>query len=281
MLNAIIPLNILKIWRAKMQRRKFLKNSAFVVAAGALGGVSLEAKQNQKKSTLMQNDPEFAEFFEYFTKEQVAKHNELDSKTTALVKLGALIATSSVSLYKKMLDDYLSSNELDAISIKELLYQSVPYVGFAKVFDFFKASNEVLAHKGIKLPLEKQGTTTLQNRYEEGLKKQVEIFGESIISSLEAAPKDTKHFREFLSSNCFGDYYTREGLDLKTRELLTFVFIASLGGCEPQLKAHTIGNLNMGNHRGILISAITQICPLIGYPRTLNALGVVEENTKA
>jgi len=35
----------------------------------------------------------------------------------------------------------------------------------------------------------------------------------------------------------FGDYYTRNGLDLKTRELLTFSILLSLGGCEPQLKA--------------------------------------------
>lgn len=268
-----------------MQRRNFLKKSAFVMA-GALGGVSLQAKQNKKNErkgfeNLMQNDPEFAKFFEYFIKEQVSQHNELDPKTTLLVKLAVLIATSSVNLYKQTLDECLLNGGLDAISVKELLYQSVPYIGFAKAFDFFKTSNESLAHKGIKLPLEKQGTTKPENRYEEGLKKQVEIFGEGIIKANENAPKDTRHFREFLSSNCFGDYYTRRGLDLKTRELLTFVFIACLGGCEPQLKAHTMGNLKLGNHKGILISAITQICPLIGYPRTLNALSIVEENTKS
>ena len=34
------------------------------------------------------------------------------------------------------------------------------------------------------------------------------------------------------------DYYTRTGLDLKTRELLTFAMLASLGGSEPQLAGH-------------------------------------------
>jgi alkylhydroperoxidase/carboxymuconolactone decarboxylase family protein YurZ len=38
---------------------------------------------------------------------------------------------------------------------------------------------------------------------------------------------------KILSANCFGDYYTRTGLDLKMRALPTFSIIASLGGCEP------------------------------------------------
>ena len=60
--------------------------------AGALGGVSLQAKQNKKNErkgfeNLMQNDPEFAEFFEYFIKEQVSQHNELDPKPLFLLNL--------------------------------------------------------------------------------------------------------------------------------------------------------------------------------------------------
>ncbi|MED3929224.1 carboxymuconolactone decarboxylase family protein, partial [Priestia megaterium] len=43
--------------------------------------------------------------------------------------------------------------------------------------------------------------------------------------------------QEFLSSFCFGDFYTRNGLDLKTRELLTLCIISSLGGAEGQVKA--------------------------------------------
>ncbi len=46
---------------------------------------------------------------------------------------------------------------------------------------------------------------------------------------------------------CFGDMYTRGGLDLKTRELLTFCIISALGGCEAQVRAHAQGNANVGN----------------------------------
>lgn len=55
--------------------------------------------------------------------------------------------------------------------------------------------------------------------------------------------------------------------------------LASLGGCEPQLAGHVAANLSLGNDRQVLVSTITQLLPFIGYPRTLNALRVVNEGT--
>ena len=83
------------------------------------------------------------------------------------------------------------------------------------------------------------------------------------------------------SANCFGDYLTRTGLDLKTRELLTFSMIASLGGCEPQLAAHVAANLAAGNGRKVLLGVVTALLPFIGYPRTLNGLRAIDEVTAA
>jgi alkylhydroperoxidase/carboxymuconolactone decarboxylase family protein YurZ len=52
-------------------------------------------------------------------------------------------------------------------------------------------------------------------------------------------------------------------------------------GCEPQLTAHVAMNLAVGNDRRVLIGTITQLLPFIGYPRTLNALRVINEGTSA
>jgi 4-carboxymuconolactone decarboxylase len=83
------------------------------------------------------------------------------------------------------------------------------------------------------------------------------------------------------SANCFGDYLTRSGLDLKTRELLTLSMLASLGGCEAQLAGHVALNLVAGNDRARMIAVVTQLIPFIGYPRALNALRVIDEGTTA
>jgi len=103
------------------------------------------------------------------------------------------------------------------------------------------------------------------------------IFGEMIDKMYAESPENQQHIQKYLSGNCFGDYYTRTGLDIKMRELLAFSMILSLGGCEPQLKGHIQGNVNVGNDKKILLSVITQLLPYVGYPRTLNAIRCLNE----
>jgi len=100
-------------------------------------------------------------------------------------------------------------------------------------------------------------------------------FGESIEKMRENAPDDQKHIQYNLAANCFGDYYTRNGLDMKTRELLTFSMLISMGGTDSQVRGHVQGNLNVGNNRETLIGITTVLLPYIDYPRTLNALNAL------
>lgn len=147
----------------------------------------------------------------------------------------------------------------------------------AKAFDFLHATNEVLTTRGISLPLEGQSTTTPETRHERGLAAQKAIFGTMIDQLYEQSPKDQLHIQRFLSAHCFGDHYTRKGLDLKLRELLTLSILIAMGGVESQIKGHLQGNLNVGNDRSILNDLITQLLPWVGYPRTLNALKCLNE----
>jgi alkylhydroperoxidase/carboxymuconolactone decarboxylase family protein YurZ len=72
---------------------------------------------------------------------------------------------------------------------------------------------------------------------------------------------------------------TRTGIDVPTRELLTFSMLVALGGCDAQVKGHVAANLNVGNDRARLIDVLTQLLPFIGYPRTLNGLRAINEVT--
>ena len=168
------------------------------------------------------------------------------------------------------------------VEAKEIVYQAVAYVGMAKVFDFVHATNDVLTERGIELPLPGQSTTAPETREEKGLAVEKQIVGGDAVDQMYAcAPDDEIHFQHYLSANCFGDHYTRTGIDIKTRELLTFAMLVSLGGCEPQARGHVAANLNVGNDRSVLLSVITQLLPFIGYPRTLDALRVIDEATPA
>lgn len=128
--------------------------------------------------------------------------------------------------------------------------------------------------------MEKQAKVTEENRFAKGLAVQQEIFGEDNIKAMRrVAPQELKHIQDYLSAYCFGDFYTRGTLDLKMRELVTFCAICCLGGCEPQAKAHAGANLSVGNTREMLVEAITQCLPFIGFPRTLNAISCINEVT--
>ena len=95
--------------------------------------------------------------------------------------------------------------------------------------------------------------------------------------SEEGVPENQKHIQRYLAANCFGDYQTRPALGMKTREMLTFSILISLGGCEPQVKGHIRGNVAVGNDKNTLLAVVTQLLPYNGYPRTLNAIACLNE----
>ena len=231
-------------------------------------------------STLKVTGPELIEILDNWAFDDVIEATEMDVRLRLMVQLAALIACQAVNEYRVMLGGALNVG-VTPVEAREILYQAVPYVGMARTFDFLHAANEVFQDHGIALPLPEQSTTTADTRFEKGLELQKRMFGDRIDAMVAQSPKDQLHIQRFLSANCFGDYYTRNGLDLRTRELLTFAILASLGGCEPQLAGHVAGNLAIGNDRQLLIDTLTQLLPFIGYPRTLNALRVVSEGTSA
>ena len=228
------------------------------------------------RSTLQQTDPELIEIFDNFAFDEVTSCGGLDTRTRVMMILASTIASQALSEYKVMVGAALNVG-VTPVEIKEILYQSVPYVGIAKVLDFIHATNDLIKGKGIQLPLEGQSTTSPETRHEKGLALRNRIFGDTTEKMYRDSPKNQLHIQKFLSANCFGDYYTRKGLDLKTRELLTFAMLVSLGGAEPQVKGHIQGNMNIGNGKEILLSVVTQLLPYIGYPRALNAIRCLNE----
>jgi 4-carboxymuconolactone decarboxylase len=228
-------------------------------------------------SKLAETDPELIEVFDNFAFDEVLGYGNLDARTRLMVMLASMIASQALAEYKTMLGGALNVG-VTPVEVKEIVYQAVPYIGMAKVFDFIHATNEILESRGVKLPLEGQSATSPETRFEKGLALQKEIVGSERIDKMYAeSPANQVHIQKYLSANCFGDYVIRNGLDIKTRELLTVSMLLSLGGCEPQLKGHIQTNLNIGNDKETLLSVVTQLLPYVGYPRTLNAIRCLNE----
>lgn len=222
---------------------------------------------------LHRTDPEFAERFEHFAFNEVVneENQQLEPSTRYMAILATLIGCGGVDAYQEMLPQALE-NGITPIVVKEIVYQATDYLGYGRMLPFLNITNEILAERGIQLPLDGQATTTPDDRLEKGIEAQAEIFGEQMKEAWKAG-----HINRWLAANCFGDYYTRKGLNLSERELITFCFLMAQGGCEPQLIAHAKGNMNMGNDKDFLIRVVSQCLPYIGYPRSLNAIACVNK----
>ena len=226
---------------------------------------------------LYETDPEFMERFAHFAFDEVVNEEgqQLEPATRYLAILSALMGCQGLDAFKSLIPQALEAG-LTPVMIKEAVYQAVDYLGMGRVIPFLDGVNQVFKEQGIALPLEGQATTTLEDRLEKGSQAQVDIFGEDMRDFWKGG-----HINRWLAANCFGDYYTRTGLDLKQREMITFCFLAAQGGCEPQLTSHASGNMRLGNDKAFLIRVISQCLPYIGYPRSLNAVTCVNKAAEA
>lgn len=232
---------------------------------------------------LAQTDPEFAQIFTNFAFGEVLSTSPelepLAEPTRYLAILATLLGCQGLDAFRLMLPLALDGG-VTPIEVKETVYQAAAYLGLGRMLPFLSAVNEELSRRGIALPLEPQGTVQPEQRREAGNRVQVEAFGEGLRNSWEHGPEEKRHINSWLASNCFGDYYTRTGLSLPQREMITFCFLAAQGGCEPQLTAHARANMTVGNDRLFLIQVVSQCLPYIGYPRSLNALNCIENASK-
>ena len=229
-------------------------------------------------SALFRSDPEFMRNLYNFAYDEVfmEKNAYLEPKTRSIVILAALLGGQCGEEFMVMLTAALNTG-LAPIEAREIIYQAAAYMGFARIRPFLSAANQVFTERGITLPLEAQGTTIAENRREKGNQIQITIFGEGMRNNWNTGKPWRQTLNSWLAANCFGDYYTRTGLDYRQREMITFCFLAAQGGCEPQLTSHAAGNMKVGNDKTFLIKVISQCLPYIGYPRSLNALRCVNE----
>ncbi|MBU3182856.1 carboxymuconolactone decarboxylase family protein [Clostridium psychrophilum] len=225
-------------------------------------------------SKLLETDPEFVERFDNFAFDEVVNQDDLEDHTRMMAIIATLIGCQGIDEFKEMVPAALNFG-VTPVEMKEIVYQAVAYLGIGRVFPFLNGTNDVLTERGIKLPLKGQVNTTTENRLERGIQAQVDSFGDGMKEFYKSGPEESRHINHWLADNCFGDYYTRSGLDKKQREMITFCFLSAQGGCESQLTSHAVANMKLGNDKQFLIKIISQCLPFIGYPRSLNALSCI------
>jgi 4-carboxymuconolactone decarboxylase len=221
-------------------------------------------------------DAEYMTILENFIFGEVFYYGDkLTDRERIMILLVITTANQNPEQFRGIAGAAVRNKILTPADAKEAVYHCTPYIGFPKTLSALSVLNEIFKEQGIALPLESQSTVTEETRLEKGLALQKRIFGDMIEQSRTKTPENQQHIYDYISAMCFGDFYTRSGLDVKTREMLTFCILSALGDCESQLKGHIRGNFNIGNDADVLIEALTQSLPYIGLPRALNVLELI------
>ena len=114
-------------------------------------------------------------------------------------------------------------------------------------------------------------------RYEKGVKMLNGISDQAVnrINDLlgDICPDMAKLVIEFP----YGDIYSRPGLNIKSRELITIASLTTLGYAKDQLKAHVDNALSVGCTKEEIVEVIMQMAIYAGFPAALNGLFAAKE----
>lgn len=222
-------------------------------------------------------DGEFMQILQRYIFGDLCYTGSLDNRVRELVTITVLATIQALPQLKAHLAACLNVG-CTPVEIREVLYQCAPFIGFPRTLNAISAMNEVFQQQGIALPLPKQGTVTDGNRYEKGLAIQAPVYGTEIRDRYTWLPEPfDEAVPRFLTEFGFGDFNTRAGLDQKTRELLTVIILASLGGAETQVKSHVYGALQTGSTKEEVVCALVHAGAYMGIPRLFNALNACKD----
>lgn len=222
------------------------------------------------------NDPEMMGILQKYIFGEVFTVGELDIKMREMITVTALATMQTLPQLKAHINAALNVS-VTPLELREVIYQCAPFIGFPKSLNALGVLNEVFKERNITTPLEKAATVNEENRFEKGSEIQKPLYGDEIANAISGLPADMgKEVSKFLTEFCFGDIYTRNGLDIKTRELLAVSLLVTTGNCSV-LKSHIKGAIKAGNVPETITAAIIQCLPYVGFPNALDALRVVKE----
>jgi 4-carboxymuconolactone decarboxylase len=113
------------------------------------------------------------------------------------------------------------------------------------------------------------------NRYDKGIEVlQRMVSEETLNATVKKMEKFSPDMAKLIVEFPYGSLYSRPGLDLKQRSLLTIgAMIAS--GAAAQLDFHIQGALNAGLTPNEIVEAVMHCVSYAGFPKTLDAMFVV------
>ncbi len=225
------------------------------------------------------NDVEMMQILQKYIFGEVFTIGNLDNKTRELITVVCLTTMQTLPQLKSHINGALNAGN-SPLEVREAIYQCAPFIGFPKTLNALGVLNEVFKERGIQTPLESGVTVSEEDRYQKGKEIQEKLYGDEIKQAMKGLPDNIgDDAARFLTEVCFGDFYTRKGLDIKTREILALAVLVTKDD-DITLKSHIKGSLKAGNSPETVAAVILQCMPYTGMPNALHAFNYLKAELK-
>ena len=117
----------------------------------------------------------------------------------------------------------------------------------------------------------------MDQQFDNGLRKRRQVMGEDFVEKAFAnADEFTMPLQEFITRKAWGTVWCRDGLDMKTRSLITVSMLTALGRAH-ELKGHLRGALNNGATPEELREVLLHAAVYCGAPLAVDAFRTAQE----
>ncbi|MEH6549624.1 MAG: carboxymuconolactone decarboxylase family protein [Pseudomonadales bacterium] len=118
-------------------------------------------------------------------------------------------------------------------------------------------------------------------RYQAGMKTRREVLGDKHVDkAIDSSSEFSMAMQELVVKNCWGDIWSREGLDRKTRSLVTVALLTSLRA-SGELKGHVRGALRNGASKEEIQEVLLHAATYCGMPAGIEAFRAASETIEA
>ena len=202
----------------------------------------------------------------------------LTGRQQALVGIAANEAKGNIDALRVALNEGFEQG-LTLSEAKEALSQLYAYTGFPRSLNALGALQQVVRER------QAAGLVTEPGREADPMPADYDALrqGTEVQTRLSGQPFNYDFAPQtdyYLKAHLFGDIFARNNLSHSDREIVTVSAIAALPGCEPQLRAHVAGALNMGVTREQLTAIPAVLAAKAGTDEAVRCVNAINEVCK-
>jgi 4-carboxymuconolactone decarboxylase len=226
--------------------------------------------------------PDLAQLSIDFAFGEALARDSLDHNTKLLAIIAMLAASGNRSEALRLHLAGALANGVTRENIIEVLIQLSVYRGFPSALNAFSLAREVFSADPQRLQVDLPKPTDTESRADR-LQRGYALLARTSASSGDAVVRGfddiAPDLGRMIVEHAYGEVFSRQGINLKTRELSACAALAAIGSTatETPLRVHINAALNVGASREEIVEALVNLAAYCGYPTTQRAVRIAAE----